>query len=81
MIYYACMNDAPVSDLFRQAIMKTENQLMELSDCGWQDCPDTVRRSGAYIIFYQGGGFTMAHMFQYQLLNKWQKVSTTKHAL
>ena len=21
----------------------------------WKDCPDTVRSTGAYIIFYQGG--------------------------
>ena len=28
---------------------------MALSDSSWQDCPDTVRSTGAYIIFYQGG--------------------------
>ena len=25
------------------------------SDSSWQDCPDTGRSTGAYIIFYQGG--------------------------
>ena len=49
------MNDAPVSDLLRQASIKTENKLMAFSDSSWQDCPDTCRSTGAYIIFYQGG--------------------------
>ena len=53
--YYADMNDAPVSDLLRQASIKTDNKLMAFSDYSWQDCPDTGRSTGAYIIFYQGG--------------------------
>ena len=28
---------------------------MAFSDSSWQDCPDTGRTIGAYIIFYQGG--------------------------
>ena len=44
------MKDAPLSNLSRQV----ENQLMVFSDSSWQDCPDTVRSTGAYIIFYQG---------------------------
>ena len=52
---YADVKYAHVSDLLRQAGIKTENQLMSLSDSIWQDCPDTGRSSGAYIIFYQGG--------------------------
>ena len=28
---------------------------MDFSDFSWQDCPDTGRISGQYIIFYQGG--------------------------
>ena len=28
---------------------------MDFSGSSWQDCPDTVRITGAYIIFYQGG--------------------------
>ena len=28
---------------------------MGFSDSSWQDCPDTGRSTGAYIIFYQGG--------------------------
>ena len=49
------MNDAPVSDLLRQASIKTENNSMDFSDSSWQDCPDTGRTTGSYIIFYQDG--------------------------
>ena len=50
--YNADMNDAPVSDLLRQSSIKTENQLMDLSDYSWKDCRDTGRSTGAYITFY-----------------------------
>ena len=53
--YYADMNDAPVSDILRQASIKTENHLMGFSDYIWKDCPETGIITGAYIIFYQGG--------------------------
>ena len=33
--YYADMNDAPVTDLLRQASIKTENHLMAFSDSSW----------------------------------------------
>ena len=49
------MNDVLVTDLLRQASIKTENHLMGFSGYSWQDCPDTGRSTGAYIIFYQGG--------------------------
>ena len=49
------MNDAPVSNLLRQASIKTDNRLMGLYDFSWQDYPDPVRSTGVYIIFYQGG--------------------------
>ena len=45
------MKDAPLSNLSRQV----ENQLMVFSDSSWQDCPDTGKTTGTYIIFYQGG--------------------------
>ena len=48
------MNGAPLSDLLIQASIKTENTLMDFSDSSWQDCPDTGRSTGSYIIFYQG---------------------------
>ena len=53
--YFEYMNDAPVTDLLRQASIKTNNHLMYFSDSSWQDFPDTGRSTGAYIIFYPGG--------------------------
>ena len=53
--YYADLNYSPVTDLLRQANIKTKNHLMTFSDSSWQDCPDTGRSTGAYIIFYQCG--------------------------
>ena len=53
--YYAGMKDAHLSDLLKQAIIKTENQLMDLSDSSCQDFTDTGRITGSYIIFYQYG--------------------------
>ena len=53
--YYSDMNDAPLSDLLRQANIKTENQLMSFSYSSRQYCPETGTITGAHIIFYQGG--------------------------
>ena len=53
--YYANINDTPVSDLLRQASIETVIQCMPFSDSSWQDCPDTGRSTGAYIVFYQCG--------------------------
>ena len=52
--YYADINDASLYDLLRQAIIKTDNQMMDFSDSIWQYFPYTGRSTGAYIIFYQG---------------------------
>ena len=54
--YYADMEDEPLSDLLIKAHIKTENQLMVFSYCRWNFFPDNIRSTGAYIIFYQGGG-------------------------
>ena len=53
--YYADMNDVLVSDMLRKASIKNENHLMDFSDSSWNFFQDTVRSTGAYIIFYQGG--------------------------
>ena len=53
--YYAGIKYVPLSDLLRQASIKTENQLMIFSDYIWQNCPDIGRIKGAYIICYQCG--------------------------
>ena len=44
-----------ITDLFRQASIKTNNHFIDFSDSSWQDFPDTGRSTGVYIIFYQGG--------------------------
>ena len=53
--YYADLNYSPVTDLLRQANVKTKNHLMAYFDSSCQDCPDTGRSTGAYIIYYQCG--------------------------
>ena len=53
--HYAKIDNSPLSKLLRQARINTENQLMVLSNSIWQDCPDTGRSTGSYILFYQGG--------------------------
>ena len=49
------MKNAPLSDLLRQASVKTDNQLMVFFDSIQRYCPDTGRNTGEYNIFYQGG--------------------------
>ena len=41
------MNDAPVTNLLRQAIINTDNHFMDFSDYSWQYFPDTGRNTGA----------------------------------
>ena len=52
--YYAKIRDAPLSDILRQARIKTENQLMVFSDSIWKECPDNGIRTGSYILFCKG---------------------------
>ena len=42
--YYADLNDAPVTDLLRQANINTKNHLMAFSGSSWKDCLDTGLR-------------------------------------
>ena len=75
------MKDSPLSDLLRQASIKTENRLMVFSYPRWQDSPDTGRSTGSYMIFIKVGKLTMTHILQDRLINQVQKVSTMQHAL
>ena len=52
--YYSYMKDTHLSELLRKSSIKTENMSMSFSYSICQDCPDTVRSTGAYIIFYKG---------------------------
>ena len=36
---YADLNDSPVTDLLRQANIKTKNHLVDFADSSWQYCP------------------------------------------
>ena len=49
------MKDSPLSDLLRKDIIKTENQLMDLSGSSWKYFPDTGRSTASYILFYLNG--------------------------
>ena len=53
--YYSNIEDAPLSDLLRQAGINYDNQLMLFSVSKWQDFPDTGRSIVSYFVFYQGG--------------------------
>ena len=52
--YYTKIEYVPISGIFIQAIVNTENQLMVLSASICQECKYTGRSTGAYILFYQG---------------------------
>ena len=79
--YYADLNDAPVTDLLRQANNKTKNHLMDFSDSSWQDFSDTGKVQERILFSIKVDQLTMVHMFQYQLHNTVEKVSTMQHAL
>ena len=50
--YYSKIEDAPLSDPLIHAKIKSDNQLMVLSDSICKYCPDTSRSTGAYILFF-----------------------------
>ena len=74
--YYADMNDAPVSNLLSQSGINTDNKLISFYDSSWME---EVQEHKLY--FINVGQLTTAHMFQDQLINQIQKLSTMHHAL
>ena len=62
--YYADMNDAPVSDLLRQAIIKAKKQLMAFSDSSWQFFQTLAEVQDHILYFTKVVQLVMAHMFQ-----------------
>ena len=62
--YYADLNDAPVTYLWRQSNIKTKNHLMDFSDSSWQDFPDTGEVQEHIFFSIKVGQLTMVHMFQ-----------------
>ena len=53
--YYSKILYSPLSVLLRHASINSENQFMVLLYYRCQDCSDTGRSTGSYIVFYQGG--------------------------
>ena len=51
--YFFKVEDSPLTALLRQARIIDKNLCMVLSDSSSNDCPDTVRSTGSYILFYQ----------------------------
>ena len=79
--YYAKIEDSLIYDLFRQAIIDTDNQLMVFSDYIWQDYPDTGRSTGGYILFYQGGTMDNCTHVTGPVAQPSSEISTMQHAL
>ena len=52
LMYYANIEDVPLSDISRKDIIRTNNQLVLFYDSRWKVCLDTGRSTGAYIVFY-----------------------------
>ena len=61
--YYSKIEDAPISDILRQARINYENQLMVYSDSIWQNFPDTGRSTGSHIVFYKAYLLIIENMF------------------
>ena len=78
--YYADMNDAPVTELLRQASIKTDNHLMAFLILVGKVVQKLEEVQEHTLYFIKVGQLTMSHMFQDQLLNQVQKVSTMQHA-
>ena len=79
--YYADLNEAQVTYLLIQANIKTKNHLMDFLII-FGKIFRTLEEVKEHILFsIKVGQLTIAHMFQDQLHNPVQKVSTMQHAL
>ena len=79
--YHADLNYAPVTDLLKQASIKTKNHLMDFLILVGR-IVHTMEEVKEHILFsIKVVQLTMSHMFQDQFLNPVQKLSTMKHAL
>ena len=79
--YYADLNDAPVTDLLRQANTNTKNHFMAFMVLVGR-IVQTLEEVQEHILFYiKVDQLIMVHMFQDQLLNLVHKVITIQHAL
>ena len=53
--YYANLADSPFTKLLASFDGPTDYPLVLCTDASWQDCPDTSRSTGCYMLFAQGG--------------------------
>ncbi len=53
--HYADISQAPVTKLLASIGAPTDFPIVMFADSAWQDCPDTSRSTGCYLIFCQGG--------------------------
>jgi hypothetical protein len=53
--YYSDLSTAPVTQLLASIGAPTDFPLVMFTDSSWQDCPDTSRSTGCYLICCQGG--------------------------
>ena len=53
--YYRNPDDSPVYDALKQVGVDPIHTLFGMHDSSWQDCPDTGRSTGCYLLFDQGG--------------------------
>ena len=79
--YYADMNNAPESDIQRQASIKTEIHFMDFLIIFGKIVQKLADVQEHTLYFTKVGQLNMAHIFQYQLTNQVQTVSTMQHEL
>ena len=74
--YYTDMNDAPVTDLVRQANIKTKNHLIYFLILFGKIVQTLAEVQEHTLSFIKAVQLTMSHMFQEELFNTVQKLST-----
>ena len=55
LTFYSNVMDAPVARLLFEHGVDPTAPLIAFTDSSWQDCPDSGRSTGGYVLFYQGG--------------------------
>ena len=54
LTYYAKIDYSYLSDILRQASIKSLNNTLVIFYSRYQDCTDTGRSTGSWIVFYEG---------------------------
>ena len=61
--FYRNIEDSSICALIRQAGEKDVKALFGTHDSSWQDCPDTGRSTGSYVLFSQGGAVDLVLLY------------------